>query len=59
MIWQLLSPDKQDNDMYVVQKEDLFGFRDEFAANHPHVAFAYMQGLEYDHGKQYRIIKKG
>lgn len=45
--------------MYVVQRKELFGFRDEFAANHPHVAFAYMQGLEYDHGKQYRIIKKG
>lgn len=44
--------------MYVVQRKELFGFIDEFASNHPHVAFAYMQGLECYHGKQYRIIKK-
>ena len=45
--------------MYTVQKKDLIGFRDEFVANHPKVAFAYMQALEKAHGKQYRIIKKG
>lgn len=45
--------------MYVVQSKDLLGFRDEFAANHPHVSFAYMKDLERTHGKQYRIIKKG
>lgn len=30
--------------MYVVQKKDLLGFRDEFASNHPDNAFAYMKG---------------
>ena len=45
--------------MYIVQKKDLIGFYDEFAANHPNVAFDYMKGLERTHGKQYRIIMKG
>lgn len=44
--------------MYIVQKKDLLGFRDEFASNHPDNAFAYMKGLEGAHGKQYRIIKQ-
>lgn len=45
--------------MYIVQSKDLFGFRDEFSVNHPHVAFSYMKDLERTYGKRYRIIKKG
>lgn len=44
--------------MYVVQSQDLFNFRDEFASNHPHIAFEYMKGMESVHGKKYRIIKR-
>lgn len=32
--------------MYVVQRTDLFNFRDEFVSSHTQVAFEYMKGLE-------------
>lgn len=44
--------------MYIVQRIDLFSFRDVFASSHPQVAFEYMKGLESLHGKRYRIIKQ-
>lgn len=44
--------------MYVVQRIDLFNFRDEFASSHPRVAFEYMEGLEKCHGRVFRIIKQ-
>lgn len=44
--------------MYIVQKQDLFNFRDVFASNHPQVAFDYMKRLENHHGKMFRIIKQ-
>lgn len=44
--------------MYIVQRTDLFSFRDVFASTHPRVAFEYMKGLEWVHGKRYRIIKQ-
>ena len=44
--------------MYIVQRIDLFNFRDEFESSHPRVAFEYMKGLEKCHGKMFRIIKQ-
>lgn len=44
--------------MYIVQRTDLFNFRDEFASSHPRVAFEYMKGLEKCHGRVFRIIKQ-
>ena len=44
--------------MYIVQANDLFNFRDEFASSHPQVAFEHMKGLEKCHGRVFRIIKQ-
>ncbi len=44
--------------MYIVQRIDLFNFRDVFASNHPQVAFEYMKGVGKQHGKVFRIIKQ-
>ena len=44
--------------MYIVQRTDLFSFRDVFASSHPQVDFEYMKGLEKHHGKMFRIIKQ-
>lgn len=43
--------------MYIVQKQDLFNFRDVFMSSHPQIAFEYMSGLEQIHGRVFRIIK--
>ena len=43
---------------YIVQSIDLFGFRNEFVANHEACAEHYKQGLEALHGNKYRIIKQ-
>ena len=40
--------------MYVVQSQDLFNFRDEYASSHPDIAFV----LESIHGKKYRVLKR-
>lgn len=44
--------------MYVVQSQDLFNFRDEYASSHPDIAFNYMKVLESIHGKKYRVLKR-